>query len=431
MNGSCDLAIVGGGPVGATLAAGLGRGPLSVTLIDPKPRGALGSDARRLAVAEGSARLYRALGLWSGELERQATAIAEVHVSRSGRFGFTRLRAEECGVEALGYVVAARALERRLDTALADGERSGRLRRVQAAVESVAQRGRDALVEGRGPDGAPVTVAARLVVGADGAGSAVRRAAGLPLRVHRCDHVAVAGDLVPEHPPRGRAFERFTPWGPLAVLPCGGARATFIWGLTGPDAERFGGWVPPTGPEEGAGAPTGADPAAGGAGAAGPGPVLGKRLVEAFGSRLGALRGIEVRVSHRLRVCHSPRITSTRTVLIGNAANALHPVGAQGFNLGLRDVEALLTVLDEAAGGGRGDPASCLARYRSARRLDHLAARLLTGGLLRVFGSRAPLVPALSAAGLLALDRAGPVKHRFANAAMGTGRMRRAPPGRW
>ena len=418
----CDVAIVGGGLVGATLAAALAgalRQPwLSVTLIDPKPRGAEGSDGRSLAISHGSARFYRALGMWDGEVETAASPIAEVHVSRRGRFGVTRLRAAECGVDALGYVVEARALEQRLEAALAGCERSGRLRRVRAAVEAVERRGRDALVAARDPDGGAVVAAARLVVGADGADSAVRRAAGLPLRVHRCGHVAVAGGLVPERPHRGRAFERFTEWGPLALLPCGEEGCAFIWALPESDAERF---TVSEAAEGGSGTEAGSERSAG----TGAGLRIGEGLARAFGSRLGELHRVEVRVRHRLRVCHAPRITAERTVLIGNAANALHPIGAQGFNLGLRDVEALAAVLGDAGDGG-GDPAEGLARYRASRRADHRMARLLTEGLLRVFGSRAPFVSCLGAAGLFALERNGPMKRRFVQAATGAGGSPRA-----
>ena len=395
-----DVAIVGGGLVGATLAAALRRSPLSVTLIDPGPRGAGGGgeaipkaargDGRSLALSPGSAGFYERLGLWA-EVRHETSPITEVHVSCRGRLGVTRLRAAECGVETLGYVVAARGLERALEAALAEREEGSRIR---AAVEGVEPRGRGVLVEARAPDGKPVTVAARLVVGADGVHSVVRRGAGLPLRVHRCDQVAIAGDLVPERPHRGRAFERFTRKGPLALLPCGEDRCAFIWALPAPEAE------------------------------AADGPNLGAHLAEAFGSRLGRLHRIEARVRQRLQVCHAPQVADGRTVLVGNAANALHPVGAQGFNLGLRDVEALIGVLDDAAAAG-ADPASGLARYRAARRADHRMARLLTEGLLRVFGSRPPSLPGLGAAGLFMLDRLGPVKRGFVLAAMGGGRMRR------
>ena len=429
----CDVAIAGGGLVGATLAAALAgalRQPrLSVALIDPKPRGAEGSDARSLAISHGSARFYRTLGMWDGEVEAAASPIAEVHVSRRGRFGATRLRAAECGVDALGYVVQARALERRLEAALAGCERSGRLRRVRAAVEAVERRGRDALVVAREPDGGAAAVAARLVVGADGADSAVRRAAGLPLRVHRCDHVAVAGDLVPERPHRGRAFERFTEWGPLALLPFGEEGCAFIWALPESEAGRF---TVSEAVEDGSGTPAGAERSTGTEAEASlereAGSRIGEGLARAFGSRLGELRRVEVRVRHRLRVCHAPRITAERTVLVGNAANALHPIGAQGFNLGLRDVEALAAVLGAAADGG-GDPAEGLALYRASRRADHRMARLLTEGLLRVFGSRAPFVSCLGAAGLFALERNGPMKRRFVQAATGAGRSPRARDG--
>ena len=406
----CDVAIAGGGLAGATLAAALRRWPLSVTVIDPgRGGGGGGGDARSLALSYGSARLYRTLGHWE-EIGREAAPIREVHVSRRGRFGFTRIRAGECGVEALGYVIPARSLERRLNEALgadsdsgpgidsdsgtdSSGTGAGRaaFRRIRATVETVEVHGRGVFVAARGPDG-PISVAARLVVGADGAESAVRRAAGLPLRVHRCDHVAFAGDFTPERPHRGRAFERFTERGPLAVLPLGEERCGFVWAVP-----------------ESVAAEEGFD-----------GPGLGARLAEMFGSRLGELRDVERRVRHPLRVCHAPRVTAPRTVLVGNAANALHPIGAQGFNLGLRDVETLARLLGEASTAG-ADPASVLARYAAQRRADHTMARLLTGSLLRVYGARVPPLPALGAAGLFALDRLGPVKRGFAKLTMGDG----------
>ena len=320
-------------------------------------------------------------------------------------------------MEALGHVVSARLLERRLnetldagtgtgtgpgvgvgpavgvatESAIGAGDGAARFERFLAMVEEVEAGGREAIVSGHGPDG-PVRVEARLVVGADGADSAVRRAAGLPLRVHRCDHVAIAGDLSAELAHRGRAFERFTERGPLAVLPLGKDRCGFVWAVPESIAsdERFGDCE------------------------------FGTRLAEAFGSRLGRLGQVDVRVRHPLRVCHAPRITAPRTVLVGNAANALHPVGAQGFNLGLRDVEALARTLGDASARG-ADPASVLDRYALERRPDHAWGRLLTGALLRVYGSRAPLAPALGAAALFALDRFGPVKRQFASRTMGAG----------
>lgn len=416
----CDVAIVGGGLAGATLAAALRRWPLSVTVIDPgrggggDGGGGGGGDARSLALSYGSARLYRTLGRWE-EIGCDAAPIREVHVSRRGRLGFTRIRAGECGVEALGYVVPARSLQKRLNEALGadpgfgagpgpgagagsgtgtgtgSGAGKAAFERVRAKVEAVEAHGRTAFVEARGPDGS-ISVTARLVVGADGAGSAVRRAAGLPLRVHRCDHLALAGDFIPERPHRGRAFERFTERGPLAVLPIDEERCGFVWAVP-----------------ESAAAEEDFD-----------GPGLGARLADVFGSRLGELRGVERRLRHPLRICHAPRITAHRTVLVGNAANTLHPVGAQGFNLGLRDVGVLARLLGEASTAG-ADPASVLARYAAERRADHVMARLLTGSLLRVYGSRVPPVPALGAAGLFALDRLGPLKRGFAKIAMGDG----------
>ena len=139
--------------------------------------------------------------------------------------------------------------------------------------------------------------------------------------------------------------------------------------------------------------------------------------------RRRAFRGAPRR--HPLRVCHAPRVTAERTVLVGNAANALHPVGAQGFNLGVRDVEALSAGLAEASSGD-SDPGLGLARYAAARRFDHRAARGLTVGLLTIFGSSLPFVPSLGAAGLFALDRLPAAKRRFLDFASGTGAKRNA-----
>ena len=388
MNRTCDVAIVGGGLVGATLAAALRRWPLSVALIDPSRAEIM--DARSIALSYGSLRLYGTLGLGDA-VRSEAAPIVEVHVSRRGAFGFTRIRAAECGVEALGCVIAARRLERRLIEALDTGFGVAEYERIFARVEGIEVQAGKALVSGCGPDG-PVRVEARLVVGADGADSVVRRSAGMPLRVHRCDHVAIAGDFAPERPHRGRAFERFTERGPLAVLPHGEDRCGFVWAV----------------PESVAAEDGFAD------------PEFGARIAESFGNRLGALDGVQVRVRHPLRVCHAPRITAPRIVLVGNAANALHPVGAQGFNLGLRDVEALARRLGEASVDG-AESASVLGRYAAERRPDHGWARLLTAGLLHVHGTRAPLLPALGAAGLFALDRLGSVKRRFASLTMGAG----------
>ena len=399
----CDVAIVGGGLVGATLAQALRRWPLSVAVIDPMGGGGGAvAGARSLALSFGSTRLYRTIGLWDA-VAKDAVAITQIHVSRRGCFGFTRIRAAECGVDALGHVTSAGLLARRLNETLDSGSNPdsdpdpdpelhpGRIERIRAAVEAVEVRAEEALVDASGSDG-PVTVAARLVVGADGADSVVRRAAGLPIRAHRCDHVAIAGDLTPERPPGGRAFERFTEWGPLAVLPRGEARCGFVWAVPEALAAELDF----------------------------EGPRFGARLAEMFGGRLGEIRRVERRVCHPLRIAHAPRVSAPRTVLVGNAANALHPVGAQGFNLGLRDVEVLARLLGGASADG-ADPASVTARYAAARRADHALARLLTGSLLGIYGSRALLVPALGAAGLFALDRLGPVKRGFANFTMGAG----------
>lgn len=385
-----DIAIVGGGPVGSTLAAALRDSGLSVAVLDPRPPLSAGGDGRSFALAAGSARLYQYIGLWDDAVARHATPIESVHVSDRGHFGFTRFAAAECGLDALGHVVAARDLALELDAALTGAPRVERVVASLTAIHPRDDRVELELDAAAAPDGS-ARLEARLVVGADGADSAVRRGAGVGLREYRCDQIALAGEFTPERAHRGRSFERLTKWGPLAVLPHPEERCGFVWTVPQMFADKLS-------------SPT----------------ALEDALSRAFGTRLGALQRIELRARAPLRICHARRVTAPRIALIGNAANTLHPVGAQGLNLGLRDAHALAGRLSAVA-RREHDPATALKGYAAARRADHCAARLFTMGMLRVASSRVPPLPALGALGRFALDRAGPAKRGFARALMGVG----------
>ena len=387
----CDVAIAGGGMVGLSLAAALGELPLDVAVIEPvAPEASLqpSFDARTTALSAGSRRVLEGIGVWAG-IATAATPIRRIHVSERGSFGFARLTAEEQGVAALGYTIENRLLGQSLRERCAG---IARLRQLPAGVRAVAAAAeRLELATDRGD-----AIAARLVVAADGAQSAVRRALGIEAATSDYGQHAVIAHVDTERFHDYTAYERFTPQGPVAVLPIGEGRSAVVWTLA-PEAARRALDI-----DE---------------------PTFIAELQQAFGSRLGRFRRVGRRQSYPLALTRADRLTAPRAVILGNAAQGLHPVAGQGFNLGLRDVAALAELLAEecAASGTAADPGAeaLLARYAEWRRPDREAVIRFTDSLVRGFGMPLGPLRALRATGLLAFDLLRPVKHEFARRTMG------------
>ena len=384
--------VVGGGLVGASLALALARSRVSVALVDERPiraGGQPGFDDRPLALAQSSRRILTGLGVWSG-LEPGATPIRHIHVSDRGHFGVTRLDAARVGVEAFGHVITARVLGHHLCEALgSDGPdqycpvRVGEVRVVDDAVS----------VRALADDGTALHLRAALLVLADGGRSAIGRAPGAQAKVRSYGQTAIAGNVLPERDHRGTAYERFTEQGPLALLPMSHGRCGLIWTTGEAEAHSL-----QTRPEE----------------------EFFRALRRRFGGRLGEFLRVGARDLHPLSLVRVRRPVGTRVVMIGNAAQTLHPVAGQGFNLGLRDVAALAEVIVDAerAGEDCGAPRA-LERYRRWRRPDRDLVTFATDGLVRLFSNRfAPLVFARGL-GLLALDTMPSLKREFARRAMG------------
>ena len=223
-----DVAIVGGGLVGASLAAALGGSPLRVLLVESVPPGARDQpsfDERTTALGNASRRIFEGLGVWE-TIVAEAAAIRAIHVSDAGRFGFARLTAAEQGIEAFGYVAANRrigaALWGRLSAA------ANLVLRVPARVQNVAissEAARFEVVTGAAPE----PVIARLVVAADGAHSQIRAAAGIEAQVEDYDQVAIVTSVATDAPHEGIAYERFTATGPVALLPLHDGNRAVIW----------------------------------------------------------------------------------------------------------------------------------------------------------------------------------------------------------
>ena len=371
--------------VGLSLAAALAELSLDVVVIEPVPAAAdeqPSFDSRTTALSSGSRRVLEGIGAWSA-IAGQATPIRRIHVSERGVFGTATLTAAEQGVHSLGYTIENRLLGKALHERVAGFPKL----RVSHARVAGLEPGTDAV---RLRTSVGETHEARLVVAADGAQSAVRTALGIDASVSDYGQHAIIAHVDTALFHEYTAFERFTPDGPLAVLPIVEGRSAIVWTLAPESARRVL--------------------------ALGDGAFLAE-LQEVFGLRLGRFTRVGRRQSYPLALTRAKRLTAPRAAILGNAAQALHPVAGQGFNLALRDV----AMLAELIAGADGDPGSAplLEHYAAWREPDRDAVIRFTDSLVRGFGL--PFAPIRHArgGGLLVFDLLRPVKHEFARRTMG------------
>jgi 2-octaprenyl-6-methoxyphenol hydroxylase len=333
-----DILIVGGGMVGASLVRALDGQGLRIAVVEAvqfETRTEPGYDDRAIALASGTQRIFSGMQLWD-RLEREATAIHQIHVSDRGNFGFTRMDREEEGLPALGYVVPARVIGRVLGDALRASEAvdfycPARLSNLSIETDSVTAE----ILQ----DDVTQLLTARLVVAADGTGSVVRERLGIPVSESDYGQTAVITNITPQLPHNHVAYERFTDTGPLAFLPMSEQRCAVVWTVATAAAEAV---------------------------MALPDSEFLARLQERFGYRLGRLERVGKRQAYPLRLIKAKEAVRHRLALVGNAAHTLHPIAGQGFNLGVRDVAVLAEVLVDAVRAGQ-DPGvlAVLQRYGS------------------------------------------------------------------
>lgn len=393
--------IIGGGLTGGCLAFALQSSGLKIAVVEAftdEQRRASPAGNRALALANGSQRFLHQLGVWSGAKER-AVPIKNIHISDRGHFGKTRLVAEEEGVDALGYVVTARILEDSisliLDSAGVERICPARLIGLQSGTDSVCvslKQGEECL-----------NLDVRLVVGADGGNSTVRRLVNISQQVRDYHQTAIITVVKPEIEPNFTAFERFTSSGPLALLPTENESCSVVWTQTSESAESVMALSE---------------------------KAFIEKLQSAFGYWLGALKCTASRGSFPLKLVQANRIISERTVLIGNAVHQLHPIAGQGLNLGIRDVAALAEMIINQCAAGKDPGASeLLQRYAKIRNRDHQRVISFTDGLISIFSNNWIPVVAARNAGLLALDCLPWAKHLMARHTMGLdGRLPRLTP---
>ncbi|MFZ5638161.1 MAG: 2-octaprenyl-6-methoxyphenyl hydroxylase [Pseudomonadota bacterium] len=390
---SHDVLIVGGGLVGASLAIALDRLGLDAGLLEAAPAGALPAvfDQRNLSLAEASVHALRALDVLP-RLRAPTGAIARIHISRSGDFGRVELNAADYGREAFGQVVVARDFGEALESKLADLRRLRRYR--PARFLGFEGAGDDGMRRVRvATDDGERVLGARLVVAADGTASAVRDALGIATERHDYRQTLFVARLRAARAPDGTAWERFTEHGPTALLPRGDGFHGVVHGVSAEEAEAVAAlddaaWL--------------------------------ERLQRAFGWRAGRLLGTGPRSAYPMARVLAERLTAPRAAVIGNAAQTLHPIGAQGFNLGLRDALTLVECIE--AGRLRGeDPgdAAVLAEYSRRRRDDRERTLAFSDGLARWTANPSPLASSLRSLGLVAIEHDDALRAMLVGGAMG------------
>lgn len=345
---TADIVVVGGGPVGAALALALADSGFAPVMLESRhPEVAIG-DRRPLALSYGSRLILERLGAW--EALAPATPIESIHVSQHGAFGRIALAAAEARLPALGYVVDYA----RLQAALAQALITRVPRAIVGARVTAIRPGHDAATVEFTLGGAAKAIAAKLVVVADG--GALHGLAST--RTIDYQQTAVVATVASELPHRHVAFERFTVGGPLALLPCGDDLA-LIWTANHGRAQVLSELAP---------------------------SAFLRRLHDDFGDRLGAFTAVGTRSVFPLTLKCASDVALSRTTLIGNAAQTLHPVAGQGFNLGLRDAWELADEIVSARPEAIGS-AQMLAAYRARRRNDRRGGIWFTDSLVRLFSN--------------------------------------------
>lgn len=384
-----DVLIVGGGLVGASLAIALDALGLDVGMLEASPVGTLPAvfDERNLSFAEATVTALTALGVMP-LLRNPTGSIQRIHVSRVGDFGRIRLAASDHRRDEFGRVVVARDFGDALETRLLQLKTLTRYRPARFLALQPELDG--ARVVRIATDEGEHTLHARLLVAADGARSTVRAALGIAAEEHDYGQTLFVTRMRSQRPPDGTAYERLGADGPTALLPRGDGHYGLIHGVS----------------REEANAVAALDEAA-----------FLARLQSIFGWRAGRFLSCGQRSTYPIIACVAQRLTAPRAALVGNAAQSLHPVGAQGFNLGLRDA----LTLAECVAAHPGDPGAdaVLMQHAQRRKQDRERTLAFSDGLARLTASEVPLVRTLRSAGLVMGDSQAWLQGWLVGGAMG------------
>lgn len=381
-----DVVVVGGGPVGMTLALALAQSlrGMRIALVDRRPL-SVPKDNRASAIAAGVCRVFDALGVWS-DMEAQSQPITAMRITDSGtgdiaRPLFLQFEGEVAPGEAFAHMVPNQASQAALLNAMGD------LVTVIAPAEIADwSEGLLTLADGQ-------MIASPLIVAADGAQSYLRHRAGIGTLGHTYDQTGLVATITHELPHKGVAYEHFRPSGPFASLPLKGNRSSLVWTETAENAQRL----------------LAMDLA-----------TLAQEIEAVMGSSLGAVTLEDKLMGFPLRLQIAREFIGPRLALVGDAAHVVHPIAGQGLNLGLKDVAALAEVIVDAMRLGLDHGSEdVLARYQAWRRLDTTGMAIVTDGMNRLFSNDLAPVRAIRDFGLGLVDRATPLKGAMIRAAAG------------
>ena len=375
-----NIVIVGGGPVGMVLSLLLAKNDIASTVLEVRKQGAANQDTRALALSYGTRRILEKLGIWQS-LSAYATAINTIHVSQKGSLGRSVLQATDYQQEALGYVLSYGALCTVLNAEL---QRFPMVKFIdEAQAEAITYDANQATIR-YNRQFEVFQLNSQLAVLADG-GRSLEEAAGLKRETKEYGHDALITKVSAELPHSNVAYERFTPDGPMALLPNGDRDFSLVW--TGKKALIS--------------------------------PLLDLSDAEfltqfhtQFGDRVGRFLTVEKRMTFPLKLSQLQEVNTPHLVVIGNAAQTMHPVAGQGFNVGLRDAEVLAQQILNTAAGGFGTK-EMLAAYRASRKTDTKNGLLFTDFLVNVFSNDILGFAKLRSTGLGLFDIFKPVKRHL------------------
>ena len=386
-----DLAIIGGGIVGLTLANALATSGLQVAVIDAQPPGDIRPEddyeLRVSAISRASQQVFTNLGAWSGMQARRISPFQHMHVWDATGAGMIHFDAAELGVDALGHIIENRVLQAALLEQLQQQDNLHWLCPVSVTeIDYQPLQSRIRLDDGR-------TLQARLLVGADGASSRVREAAGIELEKAPYHQKGVVCVVKSAKHHQDTAWQRFLPTGPLAFLPLPDGRCSIVWSATDEEADRLL-------------ALSEAD--------------FCRELGEAFEYTLGEVISVGPRAAFPLIRRHAEAYVKPGLALVGDAAHTIHPLAGQGANLGILDAASLAQVLS-AAHRCKQDFAAqeTLRKFERWRRGDNLLMMYSMSGFKNLFSNEQPALSFVRNLGLSVVNQLGPVKHKFMRHAMG------------
>lgn len=385
-----DVAIVGAGMAGATLACALGDSGLRVALIDrarpPLSWKDAGHDLRVSAISHASQRIFETLDVWSRMQARRISPYREMEVWDAGGQGRIHFDSADLGEPVLGHIIENRV------TVAGLHERLAELPVEVLAPVSLHRLSWDADYMYLEQDDGQ-RLAARLVVGADGGRSWVRDRAGIAVRGWDYDQRALVTTVRPAESHQETAWQRFLPAGPLAFLPLLDNHCSIVWSTGNEHSEALLAMS-----EE----------------------AFAQELEAAFESRLGRIEWVGPRAALPLRFLHANAYVRPRLALIGDAAHTIHPLAGQGINLGLTDAAALAEVISEAAAARQNiGSIAVLRRYERWRNADNLAMLAAMDGFKRLFGSELSPVRWARNLGLNITHTVLPIKHLLMRQAIG------------